>query len=186
MIRLTAQLDDNLAQVAGKQLPFAASLALNRTATGARDAVRDNLPKRFKLRNQWTKGGIQAQMGTKTNLLARVVAPGYMAIQETGGERTPNAAGRTLAAPVADASASRVIPKGKRPRALLAGKAFIIGAKDGDAGVYQRKGKQIRLMWWLSDSQQYEERFEFEADVKAHVGQRFSSNFKTALAQALA
>lgn len=184
MIRITTQLDNNLAAVAGKQLPYVTSVALNRTAIGARDLVRENLPTRFRLRNNWTKGGIQARTSSKTDLVASVVAPGYMAIQETGGDRTPEA-GRTLSAPVEQAKSSRVIPKGKRPRALLAGKAFTIRMRDGDAGVFRRQGKDIKLLWWFTDQQSYEERFDFEADVKQHVNDRFSTNFAAALAQAL-
>lgn len=187
MIRLNAQVDSELAKIAGRHAPFAASLALNRSATGARDIVRENLPKRFRLRNNWTRGGIQARTSTKANLTARVLAPEYMLIQETGGERKPRA-GRTLYAPVEDAGSSRVIPKDRRPRALLADKAFIIGMPGGDAGVFLRYGKkrgQIRLLWWMTDKQDYEDRFEFERDVSDYVQDRFSSHFIAALTDAL-
>lgn len=187
-IQILAQLDTNLAALAGKQLPYVASLAINRTAIGARDAVRGNLPRRFTLRNSWTRGGIQARMSSKSSLMAQVVAPGYMAIQETGGERRPDA-GRTLTAPVAAAQSGSVIPKGKRPRALLgSGRAFLIRMRDGDAGVFSRFGPkrgQIELLYWLSDRQEYSERFNFEADVQAHVRERFSTNFAAAFAEAV-
>jgi hypothetical protein len=187
MIRITAQLENNLATLAGKQMPYVASVAINRTATGARDLVRENLPKRFKLRNKWTQGGIQARTSNKANLLATIVAPDYMAIQETGGDRTPTRS-KLLAAPSAAMQSNRVIPKSKRPRALLNGKAFIIGMRNGDAGVFERKGKkrgQIKLLYWLTDQQEYEERFEFESDIEGHVQKRFGANFADALANAL-
>jgi hypothetical protein len=187
MIRLTAQIDSRLSEFAGSQAPFIASLALNRTAVGARDLVRENLPKRFRLRNNWTRGGIQTRTSTKANLVAHVLAPDYMLIQETGGERQP-ATSRLLAAPSEAMQSNRVTPKSKRPRALLAGKGFIIDMGGGEAGVFTRYGKkrgQIRLMYWLTDAQQYEERFEFERDVSAYVQGRFSVNFATALADAL-
>lgn len=188
MIQITATIENNLAEFAGRQLPFAASRALNLTAVGARDEVRGNLPKRFTLRNGWTTGGVQARTSTKTNLVAAIMAPGYMEIQETGGERRPTRS-KLLAAPATEMHSTSVTPKGKRPRALIAsGKAFVIGAGERGAGVYQRKGrkgsKAIKLLYWLAPEQGYEERFEFEADVQAHVNARFSNNFLIALATA--
>lgn len=188
MIRLSAQIDADLAAIAGKQLPFAASLAINRTAIGARDLVRGNLPKRFRLRNNWTRGGIQARMGSKGSLVAHVLAPDYMRIQETGGERRPTRS-KMLAAPAEEFKGNRVLRKAERPRALLSqGRVFIIGMPGGDAGVFERTGpkrQQIRLLYWLSDQHDYDQRFEFEADVREHVSDRFSTNFAAAVAQAL-
>lgn len=187
MIRLNAQIDSSLAKLAGKDLPFVASSALNRTAVGARDLVRDNLPKRFKLRNSWTRGGIQARMSSKAELVAAVVAPPYMAIQEAGGTRTPNGS-RMLAAPSDAVAGNQVIPKARRPRALLQDGAFIIGLGAKGAGVFERYGKkrgQIRLLWWLSDEQRYEDRFEFEQDVRAYTMGRFEVFFAAELAKVL-
>lgn len=187
MIQITAQLENNLAALAGDQLPFVASLALNKTAVGARDLVRGNLPTRFKLRNNWTRNGIQAQTSSKRNLVARVMAPGYMEIQEDGGDRRPIKS-KMLAAPSEGLQATnRVIPKAKRPRALLNGKGFIIGMRDGEAGIFQRAGKRgkIKLMYWLDNEQSYEERFEFEDDVRATVQANYSDNFIRALMVAL-
>lgn len=188
MIRINAQIDNELAAVATKQVPFAASLALNKTAIGARNAVRGNLPKRFKLRNQWTMRGIQATMSTKGNLTALVTAPGYMQIQETGGQRTSQP-GRTLMAPAEALQTGRVVPKKKRPRALLADKAFILQMRGGDAGVFLRYGKKrssIRLLWWLTDDQKYDDRFKFEQDVNDYVQDRFGAEFAAAMEQAVA
>ena len=187
MIRITAHLDNaDFADFAGRQAPFIASKALNKTAVGARDLVRENLPKRFRLRNNWTKGGVQARTSNKANLTAHVMAPGYMEIQETGGDRHPSAS-RLLAAPSKAMQTGRVTPRAKRPKALIAsGKGFVLNMGNGDAGVFKRYGKkrgQIRLMYWLTDEQQYEERFEFERDVTEHVETRFSKNFAAALAE---
>jgi len=187
MIQITAQLENDLAKIAGDQLPFATSLALNRTAVESRDVVRGNLPKRFRLRNNWTRGGVQAKTSTKKNLVAVVSAPGYMQIQETGGTRTPTRS-KLLAAPTDAIKGNRVTPKSKRPGALLADRAFIIDMQNGDAGVFLRYGKkrgQIRLLWWLTEDQDYKDRFEFEKDVHDYVQDRFSANFIQAMTQAM-
>lgn len=187
MIQITAQIKNDLADMAGKELPFIASLALNRTTVEARDLVRGNLPKRFKLRNNWTKSGIQAKTSNKRNLLSKVMAPGYMGIQEAGGTRTPDRS-KTLAAPSDVVASSKVIQKAKRPKALMSERAFIIKVQNGGAGIFVRTGKkrgQIKLMWWLSDTQQYDERFDFENDVNSHVAERFGFNFRDAAAKVL-
>lgn len=184
-IELMAQVRADMARLAKNQLPYVTSLAVNKTAIGARDFVRRELPTKFTLRNNWTRMGVQARTGNKADPTAYVRAPGYMAIQETGGTRAPTRS-RLLAAPVGVKSSS-LIPRAKRPRALLGGKAFVIDMKGGDAGVFVRYGKkrgQIRLLWWLSDEQKYQEAFEFEADVRAHVEARFGANFVAALVQA--
>lgn len=178
-IRILAQVDNSLLKLAGQQSAFITSAALNRTAIGARDRVRDNLPKRFALRNGWTRGGVQARTGNKTSLTVSVLAPGYMALQETGGDRRP-VEGRLLASPSSRLQSSRLIPKSKRPRALLDGKAFFVDMPDGDVGVfmrYGRKRKSIRLLWWLTPEQEYSDRFEFERDVNDYVQDRFPSAF---------
>ena len=185
MINIAAQISNELDAIAAKQVPFAASLALNRTATGARDAVRANLPKRFRLRNTWTQRGIQARPSTKRNLMALLTAPGYMRIQEDGGIKHPSAS-RMLAGPTDELQTGRVIRKAMRPKALMhGGKGFILPTGNGGAGVFQRKRKQIRMLYALTAEQHYEERFHFEDDVHAHVGQNFSQNFADALAQAM-
>jgi hypothetical protein len=189
MINITAQIENELDAVARKQMPFAASMALNKTAVGARDEVKANLPTRFKLRNQWTMRGIQAKTSTKHTLLAEVNAPGYMAIQETGGDRRPSSS-KMLAAPSTEAKGTSVIPRGQRPRALLAsGTAFIKPMANGDAAVFKRMGgkkrNKLRLMYWLTAEQSYDERFEFEADVEKYTQANFSDNLSLALAKAL-
>lgn len=176
-IHILAQIEDRLGELAGDQLPFITSVALNKTAIGSRDKVKANLPKRFTLRNSWTQRGIQAGMSNKHSLQAAVFAPDYMQIQETGGEKRPTRS-KLLAAPAKPTR--RVIPKSKRPRAVLADRAFIIDMGGGDAGVFIRYGRrrgQIRLLWWLSPEQEYDDRFEFEQDVNDYVQDRFSTHF---------
>ena len=187
MIRINAQVDSELAKFASKQVPFAVSVALNRTAIEARDEVREGLPKRFRLRNNWTRGGIQTRTSTKTNLVARVLAPGYMELQETGGTRTATKS-KMLAAPAEPTSG--VTPKSKRPRALIdSGKGFILKLRDGRRAVFERYGKkrkEIRIAYWLTEDQQYEERFDFADTVESRVNRRFSTNFAAALSHAMA
>lgn len=186
-INVMAQITADMQRTARKQMPFVLSLAINRVAPGARDHVRQKLPAKFTLRNQYTVRGIMVRPGNKADPTAVIRAPGYMAIQETGGERTPGAGRKYLSAPAGDLLNSRsVIPKRMRPRALLSDRAFIIDTKNGP-GVFLRYGKKrgsIRLLWWLSEEHRYEDRFEFEADVQDYVQDRFPEAFRLAMLEA--
>lgn len=185
-IQLLAEIDVGFAKRAKGQLPFIASKALNKTAVGARDEVKRNLPRRFKLRNHWTAGGIQARTSSKTNLVASIVAPSYMAIQEDGGQRKPNA-GKMLAAPAFQTS--RPIPKAERPKSLLARrKAFFINYGGEGSGIFERTGNganDIKLLYWLKPTQDYEARFNFEQDIRQHVSTHFGANFAVAFAESM-
>lgn len=183
MIHLTAQLDTELAKLAGEQLPFATSVALNRTAVGARDEVRQNLPKRFRLRRSGATRGIQARMSSKRDLTATIFAPGWLSIHETGGRMQPTRS-RLLASMAGDA------PKAALRRATARGTAFRLDVDGGSrAAILERTGrrgrKAIRLLAWLSPEHEFEPRADIESDVRAHFAERFSPNFAEALAEAL-
>lgn len=188
-INVMAQITADMQRTARNQMPFVLSLAINRVAPGARDHVRQKLPAKFTLRNQYTVRGIMVRPGSKADPTAVIRAPGYMAIQETGGEKNPAAGRQYLSAPAGDLMGSRsVIPKRMRPRALLSDRAFVLDTKNGP-GIFLRYGKKrgaIRLLWWLSEEHRYEDRFEFEADVQDYVQDRFPEAFRVAMLQAFA
>jgi hypothetical protein len=177
MIQITAQLENNLAQLAGRQLPFVTSLALNRTANGARDEVRDNLPKRFRLRRASIPKAIKVLTSTKADLTAHVIAPGFLAIHETGGEMQPTSSSALAAK--ADGVSTRAL----RNRAGT----FRMSLGNGHDAVYRRRGRnRLKLLAILSPEHEFDERLHMEDDVREHVQARFGANFRDALAQALA
>jgi len=61
MIKITAQLDNDLAAMAGRHLPFVTSLAINRTANGARALVQERMPQRFRLKRTSIPKAIKVQ-----------------------------------------------------------------------------------------------------------------------------
>jgi hypothetical protein len=178
MIQITAQLDNDLAALAGRHLPFVASLALNRTANGARDEVRDNLPQRFRLKRASIPKAIKVLASTKADLTAHVIAPGFLAIHETGGEMQPTSSSLLAAK-----------PEGVTTRALRnRSGTFRRDMGDGHDAVFKRtgrKGRGIKLMAWLSPEHDFEQRLHMEDDVREHVSRRFAPNFAEALAFAL-
>lgn len=178
MINLTAQIDNDLAKLASDQVPFAASLALNTTAVGARDLVREGLPKKFRLTGNRMPRSIQAVMSNKTNLTASVVAPGYLAIHETGGTVRPTSS--SLLAAKAPGISNRVL------RAANSGGNTFRVEMGGNAAIFERKGRRTRLLAWLSPEHTYEERLSMGQDVTEFTHERFSHNFAMAFSRALA
>ena len=177
MIQITAQLDNDLERLAGRQLPFVASLALNRTATQAREEVAGNLPKRFRLKRTSIPKTIKAVMSRKNNLLAKVTAPGFLAIHETGGTMEPRSS--SLLAAKVNNTTTRTLRN--RPG------TFRVSMGDGNEAVFRRRSrKSIKLLAWLSQEHEFDERLQMGEDVQAVVDQRFGQNFRDALAQALA
>ncbi len=177
MINLTAQIDSELARIAGRQLPFATSLALNRTAAQARDRVRQKLPKQYKLNNGWTQRAVRVKPSNKINLLAQVEAPGYLAKHETGETVRPTKS-RLLA------SLAPGVRKTQLARAL--DQSFRVDMGGGRFGIFQRKAnRSIRLLAWLAPEHDYDETLGFEQQVRDEVGARFSPNFAQALSEAL-
>lgn len=177
MIRITAQLDNELAQLAGKQMPFVTSVALNRTAVQARDQVRESLPKQFKLNNTWTQRAVRVKASSKINLLAQIEAPGYLAKHETGETVRPTRT-RLLA------SMAPGVRKTQLMRAL--DQSFTVNMGPDRAGIFRRKGKRIQLLAWLTPEHDYDETLGFRDQVEHKVNERFSANFRQALSEALA
>jgi hypothetical protein len=179
MIQITAQIENELEQIAGKHLPFATSLALNRTAKEARDVVAGNLPKRFKLKRGSIPKTIKAVMSKKNNLMAMVTAPGFLGIHETGGTMKPTSSS-LLASKVGNTTTRALRNRSGTYRRDMG---------DGNAAIFKRTGRKgkgsIRMLAWLSDDHEFDERLHMADDVNEVVESRFGKNMRDAIAQAL-
>lgn len=140
-----------------RQFPFAVANSLNRVAFHFRDVQRDAMRSRFIIRRPWVLQGVQVPTGAKaTKDKARVTIEveqqrEFLAKFERGGIKRPRD-GRSLAVPEDDTfSRTRVVPQGKRPRALQlkqgAGgrveglqRTFLIETKSGARAIFQRTG----------------------------------------------
>lgn len=139
---VASNLDDiigALREAEAKHVPFAWTLALNRTAGQAQAELRTNLPADFTIRRNWTERGIRVKGATKAAPVAYVFTKDwYMQDQETGAERRP-AKAPTLFIPSLNVresgSFSGEVVKDMRPKALLRA-----GAK-ADLRAVARQGK---------------------------------------------
>ena len=174
---------------AQKQAPFAAALALTLTAKDGQEDVRASLPSKFKLRNTWTARNICFAPASKTTLEARVTAPDYLALQETGGTKTP-VSGTHIGIPNRQALGDGILRASKRPRGLLEKKrVFLLTAESGKRFVAQRtsrKSQPIRILYALERSQNVEPIFGMFETVLATVDHKFAMRFDEALQRAIA
>ena len=183
IVEIQAQIPD-MFRGAMKQAPFAISLALNWVAKDAQQKVRSELPKRFHLRNTWTSRGIQVRAANKASLEALVTAPDYMALQETGGTRTPMHGG-SLGVPLRANTGDGILRAPKRPRGMLDRPGFFILERAGQRMVAQRKGRRLRILYHLDATQHIAPRFHLFDTVRGTVGARFAMRFDEAFARAV-
>jgi hypothetical protein len=86
-------LTQGMTDIATRQIPFATSLALNRTSKAVQDKLVADVPSRFHTTRKWwlpqQPFGIKTQTSNKTNLTAAVYSKAYFApLQEDGGTKT--------------------------------------------------------------------------------------------------
>ncbi len=115
-----------------KQIDFALVRTYTKAAQVAQQAIKESLPQRFTLRNNFVLNSIKIQAATKEHPIASVYVPtegrpnaDFLIRQELGGIKTPS--GKYLAIPI-NIKRSRankrgvgggIIGKDERPRALL-------------------------------------------------------------------
>jgi hypothetical protein len=177
---------EHLSPTMRRQMPFAIALALTRTVKEGQAEVIRQLPQRFTIKNGWTARQIRIKAATKSSLIAEVTAPDYMAKQEAGGTRTPD--GNHLATPGASLH-GRLIPRSSRPGAVFGKprtfKLFGAGGREAIAQRLSGKTRQFRILYWLTDTQQYDERFEMGRTVANVVDRKFESELVKAMGAAM-
>ena len=165
-----------------RQVPYAAMLALNASAFDARDAVKAELPKRFKLKNSFTASRILVDKASRSSLVAHVTAPDYMGKQEDGGTVKP--LGKHLAAP--ELLRGKILRKAQRPKAALDREGVFILKRGSRRSIAQKRGKTLKILFWMTGTQQFDKRFDMRLTVEKAVHQHFPTRFAQAWAKATA
>lgn len=161
-----------LTDVADRQVPYAASRALNDVALSIQESERETVKSNFILRRpEWILQGVKIPKFSNKNdnpmSVSVIIDEGagrgdIMSKFEAGGTKTPR--GSNLAIPImARQSRQQIIPKDLRPRALNLHpvgrstrgdkRTFMLPVKGGRFGIFQRTGPgQIRLLYLLKPS----------------------------------
>lgn len=192
MLNITIQTDvDKVIRqlgIAQRQIPFAAALALTKTAQQAQKDVSNALPEIFDKPNPFTRRGIGWERADKYTLRAKVfIKPKvaeYIRKQITGGTYLPKH--RVLALP-ADAQRDQY---GNVRRAwvkrMRARKDVFSGTVQGIPGLWQRQGKGVRLLLAYEPKAEYKPIFDFVGIVKASVARNLARNVGDAVRRAIA
>lgn len=187
-----------------RQLPFALSLALNRTAEDGQAAVRRHLTEAFTLRRKaFIERTIKIETrdrASKTKLFVDVgVDPtrDFLAKFELGGLKTPRS-GKSLAVPIdVKRNKADVVAKPYRLKALglhkvttHKGKVRIIGEQRtfiAGGAVLQRVGRkgQVRVLYALKPSVPIKPTLQFVDTMTRTVTQRWQPNFEGSFAFAV-
>lgn len=177
-----------------KQVAFAASKAINRTAIEVQNhEVQKELPGSLKIRSPWlkprTKFGVNIRFASKARLFASVgsQAP-WLALVEKGGTKLPPR--KALPIPTDNIDTSRRRKRGEKPKALLATKrAFVLKLKKGGGGIFMRMGpgkNQLKALYIFKDQAKVDDILNFFEAGRDVVNRRYISIFSDELTRAIA
>lgn len=187
--------------VARKQLPFASSVALTRTARDCADAIRADAPKRFRLRSQWIVKGIGSTRALKIDWphpRASVYAgwhprqnrtDDFLELQEAGGRKRPKR-GRFVYIPMRGVRRlqSDKISKANRAWTLIGNNK---AREDFEHRVVRRTGKaqgaigRLNQLYLMRKSVDIHPRFGLQRTVKAAFAANYRRRFFVALDDAI-
>ena len=201
--RLRATLDD----LGRRQLPFAASLALSRTARRAQQDLTRALPTIFAAKGYeptpFTRRAIGMSPARKSNLVAEVFVKRqqarYLAIEETGGVRV-RAPGAPVLTPVDIArNAYGNIPRGLLRKLASDPESYFLGTVHGVYGLWERvsapgsggrhilrTARGLRLLVAFRQQATYRPRFGFYERVAASVEANFLPALSAGMQRAIA
>ena len=180
----------NLSRIQKRQIPFATSNAINRTAFDGQRELKKQAGIKFILRNRFVESGFFVIKASKRKLTARVlVGKGreFLSYQVFGGTKTGQG---SIAIPVKIRSNPRQkITRGKKPRAVLAKpRHFIATIGTGQRGIFRRRTKKrlpISRVFDLEQSVKIKPRFPFFKIVGGIVKSKFKRHLEQSLKEAL-
>lgn len=192
--KVSRSLDDMMR----KQLPFAASQALNGTADLVRIAERDNMREVLDEPTPFTLNSVAVKRATKKNLVALVyvkpVAAAYLLPYQAGGKNKLNSA--ALLKPInAKVNQYGNLPRNMVRRLANSSNAFIgkVKTKNGVVdGVWKRtkatRGKRagLKLMVKFEDAHEATQKLDYQKVGARVVAATFRSQLDRAMAKALA
>ncbi len=185
-------LEKDLSHAARRQLPFALSVALNRTAEDIRRNETKRLDKAIDRPTPFTRKAFAIRRSTKARPTARIFAKraqsAYLSTLEGGGARAPK--GRAIIVPQKirlnryGNILRKAIAKTIARKDTFSGKPN--GRPGAKAGVWQRKGKKLIKLASYADRATYRPSLGFVRGSKLTASARFPKHFETAPAAAFA
>ena len=181
-IKLEDKATENLRQIATKQIPFVVAKTLTQIAQQSQQEVRKNIREKFFIRKK--SGGFESSIrikpATKTKLTAEVYTmAAFAALQQTGGIKKAKD-GRLAIPSYQGINQVKKRSDANSPPHYLAGDAFKIKTKSGAEAIAQRKGKELKILFFLRKSADIDKRLDMieitTNTVKDHFDRKFIKN----------
>lgn len=179
-LKLEDKATENLNQIATKHIPFAVAKTLTQIAQQSQAEVRKNIKEKFFIRKK--SGGFESSIrikpATKTKLTAEVYTfASFAALQQTGGIK--KAKDGRLAIPAYQAiNQVKKRSDANSPSSYLAGDAFKIKTKSGAEAIAERKGKDLKILFFLRKSAHIDKRLDMIEITTKTVKDRFDAQLK--------
>lgn len=177
------KLQKKLGSLKAKQLPYATAKALNELALESRPIIQDKFKEDLEIRNKGLlRKSIQVNWANKNDWPFSQSEIGitdefdFLAQHSYGTMRLAKSSiGRAIPVSIKRASSGK-IASAKRPKALLAKKAFLITAKSGKKLIVQRESKArypIKVLYALTNRAEIKNKVEFNSKIEAMFSSRF-------------
>lgn len=181
----------HLSDLQKKQIPYAASQAINDTAKAAQSAVQAQAEQKLDRPTRQTVNAFRVKYANKQKLEGAVFilpwAYEYLKYQIDGGTR--RASGKGTGVPTANARLNQYGNIPNRKRGLIKNSNQFIATMRGITGVWERYGKKrnaVRLVVVLEREVKYTARLPFPRIVQGVVQNTFAKHFSRRLQAALA
>jgi len=191
-ISIQSNIDDvirSMNSIARKQIPFAASQAINDTTLDAQKALKVQASAKLDRPTKSTVNSFRVKRSNKRHLVGEVFilpwAYDYLKYQIEGGTRT--ASGKGTGVPV-NARLNKFGNIPGRRKGLVKKKNQFIATIKGISGVWERSGRRgraLKLVTAFEKSVEYKARFPFQKIVAGVVKNRFNKHMHKRLRSAL-
>ena len=174
-----------------RQIPFAASQALNDVAFDAQRANQAQIAKKLDRPTRFTVRGFRVRKSTKRNLRAIIFidprVDKYLQYQIDGGTRVTD--GRGTGVPTSNARLNKHGNIPGRRKGLIKNKRQFIATIKGISGVWERargaRDRRVKLIVAFETRVKYRQRYPFEKINYGVANRMFSRHFATRMARAI-
>lgn len=181
------QVTKHLNVIQKKQIPFAASNAINQTLFQTRKVMMKQTGQKLDRPVPFTIKGYLVNKAQKRNLtgilFVRDKVASYLKYQIDGGLRKRD---NRIGVPTDKAKLNQYGNISGRRTGLVKKKTQFVQTINGKSGVWERTKKgTLQLVVAFNNSVQYEQRFPFYTIGTKYINSKFTSNFKKQMARAL-
>jgi len=174
----------NIKNVERKQVPFAASVALNKTAEQVKTGIERQLKKDIDRPTPFTQKAFKVNRSTKTRLISSVeikpIQAKYLRYQIEGGSRRGTKDSPVIIPRKGQQNKYGNLPRGKLSKLKSQGKSYI-----SNNVAYQRLKKSSKPLAYFASKASYTKRFKFYERGHSTAKKVIVKNFKEALKNAI-